>query len=70
MGRQHQPVDIESTDLESVAKNAHVDVAKLLWGRKTRHAGVDMLMESANLAENLIQGGKELGRNILKKAVS
>ena len=59
-------IDVETIDLDHLAKNTHMDIFKALWGRKTRHAGVDVLLESANIAEGLIQGGKELGRNLFK----
>ena len=56
----------ETSDLDFLGKHTNIDTFRHLWGRRNRTAGVEVLLESANIAEGLIQGGKELGRNILK----
>ena len=56
----------ETTDLDVVLKQFYVESFKTIWAKPKKNATttVDVLLESANLAEDLIQGGKEF----LKKA--
>jgi hypothetical protein len=61
-------VDLETTDLDLFIRSVHVDALKALWGGKKKGKGAtgDVLMDTANLAEELLQGGKEFGKNLLK----
>lgn len=56
MSGNHALVSVETADLDQLAKTVNIDTFRVLWGKKSRSAGVDVLLESATIAEGLIQG--------------
>lgn len=63
-------LDTDTTDLEQLLKSIHVDAFKPIWGKKPKSTTGDVLSESATIAEGIIQGGKELGKTLLRNVSS
>lgn len=63
-------LDSDTTDLEQLLKIIHVDAFKPVWGKKPKSTTGDVLSESATIAEGIIQGGKELGKTLLRNVSS
>lgn len=60
----------ETSDLHTLLKTFHIDSFKSIWGKQKKSTTKgEVIMESAHLAEDFFQGGKEFWRNVSHKAV-
>ena len=63
-GLLNRVVEVETSDVVTMLRTIHVDSVKQLW--KGKKATLDQFEMPSNLAEGLIQGGKELGKTIMR----
>lgn len=62
----HAAIEVDTVDLDFLIKVMSMERLRALWKKKHKSHAVDVLMESANIAENIIQGGKEFGRTLIR----
>jgi hypothetical protein len=64
----HHVIELETTDIEFLFRHAHAEILRFIWGKKQqKQSAADAIIEAA-MTEGLLQGGKQLGKNLLKKA--
>lgn len=64
----HHLIELETADAETLFRHAQPEILRFIWGkRQQKQSAADAILEAA-MNEGLLQSGKQLGKNLLKKA--